>query len=99
MSIRVKLIVKRTNEEIDEPIICPEAMNDPDNLAMRKTKKEEKKFVKDYDTIKKELDKVMNRIDSLMDDYNHPNYWDNLKMLSNFATVLKWVLDEGKSDL
>jgi len=97
MSIKVKPTIKRNNEEIDEISVCPEAMNDPENLVMRRSNKKEEKFVKDYDTIKNKLDNTKKEIEYLKT--NNYNSWERLKLLGTIEIVLKWVLSEDDTDL
>jgi len=99
MSIKVKPTIKRINDEIDEPITCPEAMNDPENLAMRQNITE-KKFVKDYDTIKAKLDEIDFQYSELMCTLNFDDETDvKLCRLETIINTLGWVLRNDNSDL
>jgi len=102
MSIKVKPTVKRIDEEIEDICICPEAMNDPENLAMRRNVTE-KKFVKDYDTIKAKLDDIRRRFERLNDngyrDKNGADCWVEVQRLLSIEKTLRWVLSEEITDL
>ena len=98
MSIKVKPTIKRFDDEIDEHVICPEAMNDPDNLAMRRNN-DDRKFVKDYDTIKKELDRIKRESDKLEDNWSASCYRTRMDKLTIAEVVLRWVLRDDNSNL